>query len=322
MTIAQKDKYFQKNINKKSITALLDEVDAILGKMDGSSSQLAEQVLLLMDEIDRQKALINKDEKELGKIRSQYEYISIRLRKSAGNLVKSIGGKQNLQDKRNYYAVKKEQWWWFLDDYLASKKKNEIKRAGMVFVIFLFILSMVALVYDRFIAPPPEVRARLAYESRISELIDEGNYPAALMETEQALLIAPDYHPLWIKKGVLEKVLGDFVEEEKAYQTASTLANNLENFYIERSSVYMQFGLLDDLLDDANTLIENYPDSPEGYLYIGMVNEQRGNLSEANQLYETAFQLAVDQGKNQLAATIRVRMGMIMQSISIPTTSE
>lgn len=321
MTITSKDKYYQSNINKKSINALLDDVDAMLGRLDGSVSPLAERVFLLMDEIHHQMIFLKNDDHELEKIRSQYEYISTKLHKSAPNLVKSIGGKQKLQDRRNLYSVKKEHWWWFLDEYLASKRNHELKRAGIVLVIVLFILSIAALVYDRFIAPPPEVRARLAYESRISEFIDEGNYQAASLETEQALLLAPDYYPLWIKKGVLERVMGNNELEVAAYQTALTLANNPENFFVERSSVFMQFGLLDDLLEDANTLIEKYPNSPEGYLFIGMVNEERGNLFEANQYYETAYQLAVNQGKNQLAATIRVRMGMIMQSISIPTSS-
>jgi tetratricopeptide (TPR) repeat protein len=140
-----------------------------------------------------------------------------------------------------------------------------------------------------------------------------------MSEMEAALALAPDYYPLWIKKGVLAKVLGYEAVEQSSYDTPQELVENPEFFYYERASVFMQFGLYDDVLRDSENLLAINPKSAEAYLYRGLVYEMRGENSQAYDAFEKAALLAEEQNKNQLVATIRVRMGMLMQSISIPT---
>ena len=314
-----KDKYFHDKSTELSISDSLDGIEAMLARLDGKANPIAEKIFLVMDDIQNRIRLNQMDETEAKKINSQIEYVSSRIRKSAKLLIGAIGGRHKLQEKRKSLSVNDDHWWWFLDDYLDEKRKNRIKRLSLIGVITVVVIGIAAFVYDRFLAPPPEVRQRLSYEASIDNLIEQKDYERAMQVMDEALTLAPDYYPLWIKKGVLAKVLNDPQTEQESYQKAETLTDSMENFYIERSSVYMLFDLFDDILADANSLIEMNPDSAEGYLYIGMVQENRGELSDASQSYEKAAALAEEQDKMQLAATIKVRMAMMMQSIPIPT---
>jgi tetratricopeptide (TPR) repeat protein len=321
MTTSIKEKYFQKKSGTKSISAALDDIEAILGKLDGSPSPLAEKVLVTMDEIQFQMKSDQRDELEEIKIKTQLTFVSKKIRAMSKVFVKTIGGKRAFQEKRKSLgvSVKQEQWWWYLDEYLELKKKNEFKRLGIFGFVLIIVFVVMAVVYDQFIAPPPEVRARLEFETRIDNLIENGDYNAAISETNKALELAPEYYPLWIKKGVLAKVLGNEKVEQESYETALLYVENIEYFYYERGSVFMQFGLLDDLLSEVDNILAVNPQSAEAYLYRGLVQEVQGQNSEAYKSLEKASILAEDQNKAQLVATIRMRMAMIMQSVAIPT---
>lgn len=315
-----KDKYFHKKSEFKSISSALDEIETALGKIDGSQGPIAEKIFNLMDEILEQEKFLHADERL--KFQTQYNYISKRIYSAAKLLVKTVGGVAALQEKRKGKGLGSEHWWWYLDHYLDQKRKKGIKRAGVIAVIVMVLIAALSVVYDKFIAPPPEVRARLDYETRIDDYIFAGDYMSAMSEMEKALALAPDYYPLWIKRGVLEKVSGNEAEAQSSFAKAQQLVDNQEYFYYERANVSMQLGLLDDVLKDADQLLEINAQSAEAYLFRGLVFETRGQNDQAQSAYEKAADLAIDQNKSQLAATIRVRMGMLMQSVSIPTPEE
>jgi hypothetical protein len=317
MSPTGKEKYFHKNDQHKSISSNLDEIETILGKLDGSQSPIAERIFDIMDEIQEQKKFLHNDEKE--KTETQLSYVTKRIYSSAKVLLKTIGGKDELKEKRKIKGKNPDHWWWYLDHYLEEKKKRDLQRSGMIGLVLLVVFALLVLVYDRYLAPPPEVRARIDYETRIDDFIYSGDYISAMSEMEGALAIAPDYYPLWIKKGVLAKVLGNEAVEQSSYETAQQFVENPEYFYYERASVFMQFGLYDDVLEDTDNLLAINAKSAEAYLYRGLVYEMRGENSQAYDAFEKAALLAEEQNKNQLVATIRVRMGMLLQSVSIPT---
>lgn len=312
-----KEKYFHKNDDHKSISSNLDEIETIIGKLDGSQSPNAEKIFDIMDEILEQKKFLIDDEKV--KIETQLSYVTKRIYLSAKVLLRTIGGKEVLKEKRKIKGKNSDHWWWYLDHYLEEKKKRDLQRTGMIGLVLLVVFALLILIYDRFIAPPPEVRARIDFETRIDDFIYAGDYESAMSEMEGALAIAPDYYPLWIKKGVLAKVAGDEAVEQSSNETAQKFVENPEYFYYERASVFMQFGLYDDVLKDTDNLLEINAKSAEAYLYRGLVYEMRAENAQAYDAFEKAALLAEEQNKTQLVATIRVRMGMLMQSVSIPT---
>lgn len=317
-----KEKYFVKSSELKTINAKLDLVDSLLPRIDGKPSPLVDQIFVYLDEIHNEMKLLQENTVEKAKIESQMKYITNRIFASASILLRSYGGKKALAETRQKRSIPEERWWWYLDNYLKDKRKQSFRRAGIIGLISVVVIAIMVLIYNQFIAPPPEVRARMDYEDKIDDLIAVGDFAGAMNEIEPALALTPDYYPLWIKKGVLAYVLGDEQTEFQSYEKAMQLSSNPEFFYYERANIFMQFGLYDEVLAEADNLQEINPDSAEAFLFKGLVLETRGQLDEALVAFEKAATLAEEQNKTQLAATVRVRMGMMMQAGAIPTPNQ
>jgi tetratricopeptide (TPR) repeat protein len=317
-----KDKYLGKSSELNTINAKLDLVESLIPRIDGKSSPLVEQIFLHMDEIFKEVQLLRKSNVEMAKIDSQINYISNRIYASAKILLKSFGGKKALEEVRQKRQIPEDRWWWYLDHYLINKRKKNLQKVGIVSLLGVVVIAIMVFLYNQFLAPPPEVLARIEYEEKIDEFIAEADYASAMREIDPALALTPDYYPLWIKKGVLAYVLGDEQTEIQSYEKAKQLSSNPEFFYYERANIFMQFGLHDEVLAEADYLLEINPDSAEAFLFQGLVLETRGQLDEALDVFEKAATLAEEQNKTQLAATIRVRMGMMMQTGAIPTPDQ
>lgn len=320
--VYNKEKYFIKSPEVNTINAKLDLIESYLAKIDGKPSPFVEKIFGYMDEIYAQVKSLRENNVEMVKIQTQLNYVSNRIYSSASVLIKSYGGTKAMEETRKYRRVSEEQWWWYLDQYLKEKRKKDLQKAGKIGVLGIAAIAILVLIYNQFIAPPPEVRARMEYEDKIDDLIAVGDYAGAMNEITPALALTPDYYPLWIKKGVLANVLGDEQTEKASYEMAMQLSSTPEYFFYERANIFMQFGMYDEVLADADNLLEINPDSAEAFLFQGLVYETLGQMDEAFAAFEKAATLAEEQNKTQLVATIRVRMGMIMQSITIPTTDQ
>ncbi len=316
-----KEKYFGKS-ELITISAKLDLVDSLLPRIDGNPSPLVDQIFKYLDEIYNEMKFLHDNTVEKAKLESQLNYISKQIFASASVLLRSYGGEKALIETRQQRGIPEERWWWYLDHYLKDKRKQALRRNGIIALISVLVIAIMVLIYNQFIAPPPEVRARMDYEDKIDDFIEMGDYVRAMNEIDPALALTPDYYPLWIKKGVLAYVLGDKQTEIQSYEKAMQLSSNSEFFHYERANIFMQFGLLDEVLTEADYLLYINPDSAEAFLFQGLVMETRGQLDEAFVAFEKAASLAEEQNKMQLAATVRVRMGMIMQAGAIPTPNQ
>ncbi len=314
-----KEKYFKKASEGSSINAKLDSIDSSLGIIDGKPTPLVERIFVSLDEIFDQAKELKSNEFEKLQLESQLNYLSKQIYRNAKTLLRAFGGKDKLITERKKRDIPSDHWWWFLDHHLEEKRKRNIKQILKGGLIVISVFAFITIIYYQFFAPPPEVRARIRLEGNIDDLIDLGDYDTAMQEIIPAIELTPDYFPLWIKKGVLAKVLGDEQTEYESYGQARELSNDLVLFYMERANVFMQFGLLDDVLADAENLQEINSDSAEAYLFQGLVFETRGEGEKALKFFERALELAELQGDGQLAATIKVRMGMMMPLVPMLT---
>jgi tetratricopeptide (TPR) repeat protein len=113
--------------------------------------------------------------------------------------------------------------------------------------------------------------------------------------------------------------LGDEDAAQKSFDQALALGIDMERYYIERVYNAMQFGMIDLAQEDINQLLKVNPESAEGYLFRGQILESEGDTIGAIQAYEKASQYAEQQEKIELMTTIRMRLGMLMQSAGLPT---
>ncbi len=319
MADADKLKYVKTSSNEKSLDQTLDELDSLVGKLDSKNKIAATQILTLMDDLHtRFKDQIILDQEGVPE-NSQLGYLYKQIRKQTPTIVKAVGGDEFFQIKRQELEFSESAWWWYLDKYLVQKRKKSFVRMVRGFVIFAVILFIAVLAYQRWLAPPPEVRARLGFENQASLAIEDGRYTDALTAVNEALTYGPEEYSLWIQKGMLLIQLGDKAAAQDSFDQALTLGIDQERYFIERIYNAMQIGLIDLALEDIDQLLSVNPESAEGYLFLGQILESRGDTSGAMQAYEKASVFAEQQEKIELMTTIRMRLGMLMQAVQLPT---
>lgn len=319
MAEADKLKYVKPASNEKTLDQMLDELDSLIGKLDAKNNAAAAQILNLMDELHyRFKVQIKFDQDGIPE-NSQLGYIYQQIRKQASTIVRALGGPQFFQNKRSKQNLPKTTWWWYLDEYLDQKRKKSFLKMVRGFVIFAVVLLIAVLAYQRWFAPPPEVRARLRFENQASAAIEDGRYADALTAVDEALTFGPEQFSLWIQRGMLLTTLDEKEEAQQSFDKALSLGIDLERYYIERIYNAMQIGIMDLAREDIDQLLEVNPESAEGYLFLAQLLESEGDNYHAIQAYEEASRLAEEQEKIELMTTIRMRLGMLMQAVQLPT---
>jgi cytochrome c-type biogenesis protein CcmH/NrfG len=317
MTNEDKLKYLRSDFERKTVSGQLEEVENWLGKLDSNNQTLAQKILDELDLIDKN----IKNEFSGTEIPLQYQtqlnYIYQRIQTQAKMILSALGGTAQLKKKRQAAGKKEDAWWWYLDDYIRSNQKKSFRKTLTIVGIIAVLGAALFLVYERYFAPPPEVKARLAHEQAADRLVEAREFEAALAEIEAALVFDPDSYELWAWKGVIYLNLGDLDLAETAFQESQKLAGDQEAYYTTKAYFEFISGMVDAGLADAHKVVEINPQSAEGYMYIGQGYESKGELDKAYSAYEKASELAETSENAELIATIRVRMGMLLQSMPI-----
>ncbi len=319
MTEADKLKYVKKSSNQKTFDQTLDELDSLIGRLDAKNKTAALRILESMDELHHQFGDQLKLDEEGNPQNSQLGYLYQQIRKQASALINALGGSQFFQAKRLGQEIPKSTWWWYLDEYLEQKRRKSFLRMVKGFAIFAVVLVILIFAYQRWFAPPPEVRARLRFENQASMAIEDGRYTDALAAVEEALQIDPAQFSLWVQRGVLLNRLGEDAEAEQSFEKALALGIDQERYYIERIYNAAQMKMIEQTQQDIDQLLTINPQSAEGYLFQGQLLESQGDTYGAIQAYESASRFAEEQEKIELMTTIRMRLGMLIQSASLPT---
>jgi len=317
--VEDKSKYFRSDSDRITISSLLDELENLLGKLDSNNKELAELILQKFDLIQSEIKKSNPNYQDSISTKSQLEYVEKRIRSHARVIINAIGGTEEYIARRNLELKKEDSWWWYLDQYLNEIQKKNLKKTLTISAFAVLLSSLVFLIYQQFFAPPPEVQARIRHEQNADRLIRDGDLDNALIEIQSALSYEPKNYELLIWQGVVLQRLNQVESSQKSFQDAKEAVANLEDFYLAK--IYYEFnsGLIDEGLADAQKLIEINPESAEGYLYIGQAYEVQGAYAEAYQAYETASKNAEKSDNAEMIATIKVRMGMLLQTVPLYT---
>ncbi|PKO12533.1 MAG: hypothetical protein CVU39_23435 [Chloroflexi bacterium HGW-Chloroflexi-10] len=320
MANSNKEKYYSANESGRSTHTLLDELDALLGRLEGYNPELAKSILACFGDLTLAYQSMQLDSQESHSIQTQYEYMEKRIHGLSFQIVKAAGGPEKykalrLEDKHS----PADAWWWNLDELNRQKNARSLKRSAIISGIVIGVISVLAIVYQVFLAPPPEVRARLQHENQASVYIETKDYAGALNEVEQALSYDPQNYSLLIQKGVLELVLGDKESANSSFDTATSVDPDKERYYLERAYNEVILGMNEEMMADAQALLAINPQSPEAYMLIGQSYEQQGDINAALEEYGKASELAEEQQKTELIATVRMRMAMLMQMAEMPT---
>ena len=312
---------FQRNT---TISDELDRLEILVGRIGFNSPEQARDLLVGLDEVfGRLEQWGDTPARKTTQV--HFDALLARLRKDAAQFVRDLGGATRLVDLRAGVNPPRTAEWWYLDELLAARRKAAIRRAGFTLAGVVLALVLLGVIYEAFIAPPPEVTARYRLENSARTLMMDQNWQAALGEVDAALQIAPDDPTLHVLKGVILENSGQGELAEASFTEAKKYMPGEVEFLLVRAQAYENSGQSEAAMADAQEAVRLDPQSAQGYLVIGGIHESNRRFRDALAAYDQAFQAADAQGQTELAAIARTRTAMVMQVINqgvdIPTNT-
>jgi Tfp pilus assembly protein PilF len=175
-------------------------------------------------------------------------------------------------------------------------------------------------VYDRTIAPPPEVREAYRFSTSGEDLAEQGDLQAALTAFDTAISLTPDDPRLWVWRGVLHVELEEPDKAQVAFDKALSLYDSEGSLLMDRGMAYLRVGNLDAAEDDIEQAIVEDPESGWPYYVRASIDTERGDCIRAADDLELAAERANRAGDTRLEALARAQRAMVMQAcIELPS---
>jgi tetratricopeptide (TPR) repeat protein len=296
----------------------LDRIDIKIGKIGLNSSAQSIELLSEMDAVNTKISSLPQG-KTRQELIAQFEGSQAKLIKEANQFIRDAGGIKRISEAREKAHPGPEQSWWYLDQMRHAKRQAQLRRVlttGSIIVVALIVLSVL---YNRFLAPDPQVTALYSSEQSARDNMMAENLPEALASVEKGLAIDPQDATLLILKGVILEGLNRGNDAQASFNMASKSVSK-EDFFLLRGQAYIMINQTEKAMIDSQEAIKNNPDSAQGYLLLGQVNETVGQSKTALDNYQKAFEISDKQQQYELAALARTRMAMLMQSMNTQIT--
>ncbi|MCD4738051.1 MAG: hypothetical protein K8R89_02170 [Anaerolineae bacterium] len=304
------------------LRAVLEQLESQLGRATSVNEQTALYVLQLFDEAATLLSALQATGGDWRSEETRLETTHAKFRRRGRSFLKSLGGAEKFAALHSTNAPAQPGWWWQLDKLLATERRVRLHRGGKWALGILALLLVLGGLYRQFLAPPPELVASVQHQYAAEELLDAGDYAAALCEIELGLQAMPDKPDMLILKGVLHELLAEPAEAAPAYARAEQLLASRAFLLEERAHVYLSVQLLVQSQADAQELLKLEPRSAIAQLYLGMIAEAQGELQTAREHYETASAWASKSEEAEIYVMARVQLANLMRTIPEPTAVE
>lgn len=243
--------------------------------------------------------------------RVRFETVQRQLRRRQGHFLAEAGAV--LREERAIVQPDRARWWWFLDEEAARQRRHQLQRILTWSLVVGLFLAVAYTVYDRFIAPPPEVRQAFQHSARGESLIEEGDLRAALAEFEAAAALTPDDPDPWLWQGVIHFERNELDDAQVAFDAARSLYETDSDFLLARSMAYLRLGDLAAASGDIEQAIAQNPQAGRGYYVRANIATEQEEYAAAIADLERAADLARAAGDTQLEATARTQRAMVVQ---------
>lgn len=205
--------------------------------------------------------------------------------------------------------------WWRLDELVAADRKRSWTRWLVIAVVVAAVLAVGAFVYQRWLAPSPEVVLAVSAVNDIEQLAIEQKWDEAFTLTEQTLQQVPDNSDLLVWAGVLSERRGDTAKAQEYLGRAQQVLGDPMRYQIALSMRRLQASDLDGSEAAANAALAIDPNEPQAVFFLANVAEMRNQPEQALDLYMKTADLAEDSNP-QLTVVAKMRYGMLLQQLN------
>jgi tetratricopeptide (TPR) repeat protein len=278
-----------------------DEARAGRGDLDGLG------LLRLLDTVAEELDRLEQGGADVRAEQARFERVLKQLRRSAGRFLGWAGAEMVAARSPG------DAWWWYLDQQVATERRRALIRTLKVGGAALLVLVLTVVLYDRFLAPPPEIRQANTHAAAGRAAALAGDYDQAIGRFEAVVELDPERADVYLWLGVLYHETGAPVRAENAFERARSSLGDELTFLLQRGMLYLEVGDLEASTQDALEVIERAPDLPDGYFLQGSIAERRGDLDAALESFQRASDLAEETGSGEMRAMARVRIATILQ---------
>jgi tetratricopeptide (TPR) repeat protein len=297
----------------------LNKAERLVGNLRKAGPCVLELLHLLDQTVDAFDVLELRDV-DIRAERVRLEIVQRQLRRQQRRFVTEAG--PAYQEERAAVQPDRARWWWFLDEVVARQRQQQLRRGLFGALVVGVFLLVVWFVYDRVIAPPPEVREAYRFSTSGEGLAEQGDLRAALTAFEAAVSLTPDDPKLWVWQGVLHVQMDELDRAQVAFDKAFSLYDSEASFLMDRSMAYLRVGNLDAAEADVEQAIAGEPESGWPYYVRSNINMERGDCFAAVTDLELAAEMANRAGDTRLEALARAQRAMVIQScVEFPSTS-
>lgn len=292
----------------------LDQAERVTSEL-GNGTARAFDLLHLLDSIEERLSDLEARDADVRVERVRFEGVQRQLRNKRRDLVSET--RDDIADARAGIETTDCGWWWFIDEIVARERRRTWLRRVIAGVAVVLLFAAAWFAYERFVAPPPEVRQAYRYIESGRLAVDEGNTVEALTKFESAGELTPNDPEPWLWSGALQTKLGRSGAAEILFQKAQALYATRFDFVLNRGRVYLESGQPERAQADVDTAIALEPDSGWGYYLRAGVAVRKGDYGTALDDLQRAIDLADENGNGRLqtmAASQRARLAQMYPS--------
>jgi tetratricopeptide (TPR) repeat protein len=292
----------------------LQDAELAVANLKGTGAE-AVALLDLLDETQDLIVSLEAKGMDLRAERTRLTTVQNQLRSRAAVLTREVATAGGLPALRQKCAPDRDRWWWYLDELVAQRRRRLLRNGMTTAAILLILLGVAIVAYDRFMAPDPLTRQKMALVYDAEALLRQGDVTGALERYQAARALDPGDAEVLVWVGVLSQQLGQRGEAENAFAAARVQAGSEVEFLVTRGMVYEEAGQLDSAEADAETALSLDPNTAEAHLLLGGIYEAQGRTREAIAELQQAADLARQAGNDTLYVLASTRLAMLLQAV-------
>lgn len=302
----------QRDSPSNRLRAALDDAEKAILRLKAED---VESFLLGLDGVAEELDRLEAGGLELRGERTRYESLLNRLQGQPQLVTRPaahVGGMAVLRQKNPPAAGE----WWHLDAVEAQNRRDAVRRLLTSLGILVGVLLGVYVLLTYVFPPDPDAVLSANATGRLPELAAAGEWEVAYtLITETLAQLTEEDVQLRIWQSVVAEKLGRQEEAEAAFAQAQAGITGAEQsvFWSTVGNIRIAADDIPGAVTAANQALAVNPEEPQAYFVLATVAEMNGNVSEALDNFDKAFEFA-SVSNPQLAVMARVRMGMLLQS--------